>query len=199
MTYLHSPAAGQKPGLFPREDRGTANAQKCGQLDSATSALNQSIDIHVHGPIVKHSDIGCQAGNVRRFNTPRRHIVHTVGMDDRPPPPDTLGSRLRELRKKQASLTQEDVAAAVGVSRSYIAGIESGGAKPGRESLVALADFFEVSVDYLIKGGDPMPSQPPETSKFAKSPDELALLSLWRELDDGERRIILRLMRPPSD
>ena len=110
--------------------------------------------------------------------------------------PMTLGGRLRALRKLQHALTQEDVAAATGISRSHIASIESGGDKPGRDALAALADFFEVSVDYLINGGVSVPTQPPETSKFAKSPDELALLMLWRGLDDAERRIILRFMKP---
>jgi transcriptional regulator with XRE-family HTH domain len=113
------------------------------------------------------------------------------------PAPETPGDRLRALRQKQPGLTQEDVGAAVGISRSHVAGIESGGDLPGRETLAAFATFFEVSVDYILKGGDPTPNLP-ESSKLVDDPDELTLLALWKELSDAERAMLLKLMKPPS-
>ncbi len=113
--------------------------------------------------------------------------------------PQTLGARLKALRKMKRGLTQDDVAAAVGVSRSHIAGCESGGDLPGRDTLIALAGYFGVKLSYLLRGDD-VTAQLPETPQVVDDPDELAFLALWRDLDEGERRLMLKILgRPPID
>ena len=102
---------------------------------------------------------------------------------------ETMGSRLRVLRGK---LDQADVAAAVGIARSTLAGIESGGDLPGRDALFALADYYKVSLDYLRTGE---PSLSPKDVKVAKNADELALLEFWRNRDREERVLVTRLLR----
>lgn len=57
--------------------------------------------------------------------------------------------KLRELRK-QHYLNQEHLAKQIGVSRSTIAMWETGGSQPDNISLQKLADFFNVTVDYLL-------------------------------------------------
>lgn len=70
--------------------------------------------------------------------------------------------RLFELRRK-CGLSQEDLATLVGVSRQAVQKWESGSSKPDMENLSALANYFEVSLDYLIQGKEP-PPPPQETT-----------------------------------
>lgn len=60
-----------------------------------------------------------------------------------------LGEQIRGLRK-EAGLTQEQLAEALGVSVSAVHKWESGKANPELEMLVSIAEFFEVSVDVLL-------------------------------------------------
>lgn len=57
--------------------------------------------------------------------------------------------RLTELRKN-AGLTQEQLAAKIGVSQSMIACCEAGTRDPGKANKIKLANFFNVTVDYLF-------------------------------------------------
>lgn len=60
-----------------------------------------------------------------------------------------LSNRLSELRKVH-KLRQEDLAKRVGIARTTYAMYEQGKREPDYEILQKLADFFEVSVDYLL-------------------------------------------------
>lgn len=57
--------------------------------------------------------------------------------------------KLKELRLQNA-LLQKDVAKALGVSNQCYQRYESGERSPDPNMLIALADFFNVSVDYLL-------------------------------------------------
>lgn len=106
---------------------------------------------------------------------------------------ETVGSRLKRLRKER-DLPQVDVAVAVGISRSTLAGIETDDDPPGRDTLLKLADFFGVSVDELYPAG--AGSAPPKVFERAKDEDEAALLVFWRKLDEpGKRLFLLALAR----
>ena len=59
--------------------------------------------------------------------------------------------KLQELRK-QKSLTQEELAEALYVSRTAISKWESGRGYPNIDSLKAIAKFFSVTVDELLSG-----------------------------------------------
>lgn len=56
---------------------------------------------------------------------------------------------LRELREKRG-LTLEQVADAVGLRNQYVSNYELGKRKPDYDTLCRLADFFGVSVDYIL-------------------------------------------------
>lgn len=60
-----------------------------------------------------------------------------------------FGERLKELRKKKR-MTQEELGKVINVSKVSISGYETGSRSPDRETLVSLADFFDVSVDFLL-------------------------------------------------
>lgn len=59
--------------------------------------------------------------------------------------------KLQQLRKKKG-LTQEQLAAALFVSRTAVSKWESGRGYPGIDSLKAIAKFFSVTVDELLSG-----------------------------------------------
>ena len=60
-----------------------------------------------------------------------------------------FSERLKNLRK-QAHLTQVDVAEKLGISQPAYASWESGAKKPTQDNLVKIAQVLNVSVDYLV-------------------------------------------------
>lgn len=60
-----------------------------------------------------------------------------------------FGLRLKELRL-QNKLTQQELGELVHVSKVSISGYERGDRSPDRDTLTALADYFGVSIDYLL-------------------------------------------------
>ncbi len=72
-----------------------------------------------------------------------------------------FGKRLRRLRKERG-LTQDDIAAAIGVSRQIISRWERNEAVPKAGNLTALADTLGISADYLLHGKTNFPATPPE-------------------------------------
>ena len=70
--------------------------------------------------------------------------------------------------------------------------IEKDRDQPGRETLLALATYYKVSVDYLLTGETP--SSVPEAAQIVDRPDEIALLDFWRGLDGDQRETVLGLL-----
>ena len=62
--------------------------------------------------------------------------------------------RLYQLRKGRG-ISQEELAHTVGVSRQAVQKWEAGAATPDLNNLSALADYFAVSLDYLVRGIEP--------------------------------------------
>ena len=60
-----------------------------------------------------------------------------------------FSSRLRDLRNNR-EITQKVVARAVGMSPEAYQKYEYGTREPAFRQLIALADFFNVSIDYLV-------------------------------------------------
>ena len=73
----------------------------------------------------------------------------------------TLGSRISELRKK-ASLSQEYIAERLGVSRQAVSKWETDASAPDTYNLIALAELFGVSVEFLATGKVPAPEATPK-------------------------------------
>lgn len=86
-----------------------------------------------------------------------------------------FGKRLRELRKEK-NLTQKDVANFLKISDRTIGYYESGQRKPDPETLQKIADFFNVSVDYLLGRTD---IRNPESSF---SPLDEEIVEIMKEL-----------------
>lgn len=65
----------------------------------------------------------------------------------------TLGKKIKEARK-QSSLSQEQLAEKMAVSRSAVAKWESGKGLPDVENLRLLSRILNVSIDYLLDDGE---------------------------------------------
>lgn len=75
----------------------------------------------------------------------------------------TLGEKLQRLRKARG-MTQEQLAEQVGVSRQSLSGWENDTALPDTANVVALADLFDVTTDYLLR------DMPGESTAHANAP-----------------------------
>lgn len=76
----------------------------------------------------------------------------------------TLGEKLYGLRKKQG-LSQEQLAESLNVSRQSISKWEGNVTYPEADKLVALSEYFQVSLDYLMKADITDESHPRESSE----------------------------------
>lgn len=65
----------------------------------------------------------------------------------------TFKDRLKELRKNK-KVTQKQVGEAIGSSERVIRNYEIGYREPAFSYLIALADYFGVSLDYLVGRSD---------------------------------------------
>jgi transcriptional regulator with XRE-family HTH domain len=61
------------------------------------------------------------------------------------------GKRIKQLRKEN-KLTQEQLAEKIGVSSRQVRAFESGENGASIDVLVALTEFFNTSLDYLVMG-----------------------------------------------
>lgn len=62
----------------------------------------------------------------------------------------SLGQKLKELRNKQ-NLSRDGLANAVGLSYWALAKYENDEREPDYQTLISLADYFEVPLDYLLE------------------------------------------------
>lgn len=62
---------------------------------------------------------------------------------------DDIGMKLRNLRAEK-DVTLEEVATAIGTSRSLLSKYERGQTEPGLRALKKLADYYDVTLDYLF-------------------------------------------------
>ena len=102
--------------------------------------------------------------------------------------PREIGARIRVAREEQ-DWTQDQLAVAVGVSRSAVAQWETGRAGQVTANLTRVAAALGVGVEHLMYGRDKfIPGQ-------AQQGDELALLRLYRQCNADDRQLILRTAR----
>ena len=60
-----------------------------------------------------------------------------------------LGKKLKELRKLY-NLTQEELAKKIGISRVNYTRYERGKVRPDYETVIKIADFYDISLDELF-------------------------------------------------
>ena len=64
-----------------------------------------------------------------------------------------FAARLIALRKERG-LSQEDIGKIINKKRSTISGYETEGKEPDIDTICVLADYFDVSTDYLLGNAD---------------------------------------------
>lgn len=61
----------------------------------------------------------------------------------------SFSSRLKELRTEHY-LTMEQLAKEISTTRATISNFENGQRKPSLDMVIKLADYFQISIDYLV-------------------------------------------------
>ena len=94
---------------------------------------------------------------------------------------------LKELRKDK-NCTQRELAEYLGYSTNIICEWENQRCEPKIETILRLADFFDVSIDYLLGRTDELGAIVPKpTAAPALAEDEAQLLSLFRGMDHAQK------------
>lgn len=89
--------------------------------------------------------------------------------------------RLKELRENE-KLTQKDLAKNFNVTQQSYARWEANINEPKLDDLIAIADFYGVSLDYLCNRENP-------NSRF--SPQKQEIIKLMDKLDNDDTKILL--------
>lgn len=89
-----------------------------------------------------------------------------------------MENRFKELRKEK-NIRQAELAKMLGVKQTAVSKWESGVAVPAADKLSALADFYDVSVDYLL--GRTKFYYPDKVGEFLTD-DEKLLVKNYRNL-----------------
>lgn len=99
--------------------------------------------------------------------------------------------KLKELREERG-LTQAGVASGIQTSQRNIGRWESGLVSPNVDFVTRLADFFQVSTDYLLgRTNEPNMIDSP---KFSLSPEDLQLIQDYHALSDQTRQIVFDMI-----
>ncbi len=104
------------------------------------------------------------------------------------------------LRNARASmnLTQSQVAKQLGISVSTYTKYETASNEPDLKMLVKLADFYHLSVDYLLRGHDNFIREKVNKS-IILSENEKALITQYRTLDDLSKGKLLERLTVLSE
>ncbi len=93
-----------------------------------------------------------------------------------------LKDRIKQLRNEKG-ITQDDLASYLRISRSTVAGYETGKRKPDTDTLQKIVEYFDVSVDYILGLTDER--TPADKIKKALS-DDPELADFWDKLSQRE-------------
>lgn len=109
-----------------------------------------------------------------------------------------LGERIKKLREDRG-LTQADVCAAINISQSTLANYETNFRTPKMDVLISLANFYKVSLDYLLgRTETPFPINakkiPNDLNKFLQQ-SEIVFDGDAYNLDDEERAMVMQSLK----
>ncbi len=104
----------------------------------------------------------------------------------------TIGNRISDLRNK-FNLTQDQLAKKVGISRSALSHYEKDRRDPDYDTLKMLANFFEVTTDYLLgRTDDPHSTEEEDFQAFINDPE---LQRWYKELPKSKEEDLQRLRK----
>lgn len=104
---------------------------------------------------------------------------------------NNIGAIIKNLRK-QRNLTYESLAESIGYSKATIGYWESNKKVPNAQAIIALADFFQVSADYLLGRADKYSVNTMSTSDF--STDQQYIVTEYNKLSAIDKQKIINFM-----
>lgn len=96
-------------------------------------------------------------------------------------------SEILKMLRVQNNLTQKQLGERLGIGQTTIACYENGTREPHIESLVAYADLFDCTVDFLVGRTDDFGAPIAKSSTPVMTQEELSFLKQFRELDKLSR------------
>lgn len=96
--------------------------------------------------------------------------------------------RLKMLRREKG-ITQKKLAEIIGTTQQSINKYENHNIEPDISTLITMADYFHISVDYLIGHSESRQTEEP-TERQQLYIDEATLLEGYRKLNDKEKESI---------
>lgn len=102
--------------------------------------------------------------------------------------------RLKELRIEKG-LTQWDVANGIGTGQSNIGRWERGEVLPTADFIIKIADFFHVSIDFLLERADDFGNIAIQNEKVKITSQENDLLNYFRSLSPYLKGVALDSVR----
>lgn len=99
----------------------------------------------------------------------------------------TIGQRIRELRTTHKQ-TQDEFARLTGLSRSYVSMIECGKREPDADALEAIADLYNVDMNYLYG------KQSEKNSHRIVTEEEYAIILAYRSAPAEVKEIIRKIV-----
>lgn len=97
---------------------------------------------------------------------------------------NTFPDILKYLRKRD-NYTQEQLSKALGISRSRLNNYEQGIREPDAETAALIADFFNVSFDFLYG----------RTDSFDITDAEYKLIQLFRKVPESDQALVLGMIQ----
>lgn len=104
--------------------------------------------------------------------------------------------RLKMLRSARGVL-QKDIAALLGIDRTTYVKYEKGVSEPSIETLLKLADYFGVSVDFLLGREDEDTKK--EIAALSDDDLNLEIIKLLTELSPETREMALQILQTLKD
>lgn len=94
-------------------------------------------------------------------------------------------NRIKELRTERG-ITQADLAKILKISDRAVGYYENGDREPDYSTLLKIADYFDVSIDYLLGASDiKKPNESKNTDK-----EFVAFYEGYKDLDDADKEIL---------
>jgi transcriptional regulator with XRE-family HTH domain len=193
LANLGNAIAWENIGAPPVENSGAGTAEAFTERRSSTGQVDQELHgkrLSEHGPQCRLYRREMSTANVGLTDATNFLAFQTVSMSNL----KAIGRRIRDLRRAEGT-GQEELAATIGVSRSTIAGIETGGDRGGIETMIAIADHYKVPMDWLL--GRNVPSGSPPVGKLVNRPDQIAIIDFWDSLSFEDKKAVVRTLRIP--
>lgn len=110
----------------------------------------------------------------------------------------TFGQKLKQLRTDR-NLTQSELAEKLNLSKANISKYESNDIEPNLQTLTAISNLFNISIDYLLKNSskiqDGSKALDEELQQLLNDPDTMVAFKDFKNLSDTDKQEIINFIR----